>query len=151
GRMVASRLGWKFLDTDRMIEQKEGKSIAEIFDAEGERAFRRMESDLALELAGYHDHVFATGGGFVVNPANREAAIKAGALILLVASPEEIWHRIGKSGHRPLLQTADPLARIRELLEERKKAYDAIPAKILTDGKPPEAVADEIAEVLRKT
>ncbi|MBI1785840.1 shikimate kinase, partial [Candidatus Sumerlaeota bacterium] len=49
------------------------------------------------------------------------------------------------------LQTADPLARIRELLEERKKAYDAIPAKILTDGKPPEAVADEIAEVLRKT
>lgn len=149
GRILARHLGWKFCDTDKMIERQAGLSVAEIFEALGEPAFRDMESELAERLAIMRRCVIATGGGFLVRPQNREAAARAGDVFLLMASPERIWHRVGRSGHRPLLKTADPMSRIRELLKEREAAYAAIPNRVETDDLTPEAVAGEILNRLQ--
>jgi len=149
GKILAQRLGWKFLDTDRLIEERSGAPVAEIFKQYGEAAFRDMETSLARELALFENCVIATGGGFMVRPENRDSAAKGGEIILLVASPMEIWHRVGQSRHRPLLQVEDPLARIQELLRARQPAYDAIAWQIQTDGRPATAIAEEIVEKLK--
>lgn len=148
GRALAERLRWKFMDTDRLIEERAGKSIPEIFAESGEEAFRKMEGEIARELPTMRHCVIATGGGFPLREENRRAAMDAGRVILLVASPEEIWHRIGQSRHRPLLQVENPMDRIRQLLAERSAAYDAIPTRISTDRRAPEALAAEILELL---
>lgn len=149
GRVLARRLGWKFADTDRIIESEQGRRIAQIFEELGEAAFREMEADLAERLADFQHHVIATGGGFMVRPANREAASRAGEVILLMASADQIWHRVGRSRHRPLLKSEDPKARIRELLKEREAAYGAIPNRVATDGLTPDEVAEEILSRLQ--
>lgn len=148
GRILADRLGWKFVDTDRLIESEAGLTITEIFDADGEAAFRDLETAVARRLAGMSQCVVATGGGFPLRPENREAAIAAGEVFLLVAPPEEIWQRIGHTRHRPLLQADDPMARIRSLLKEREPAYLALPRKIETRGLSSAEVAGMILQEL---
>lgn len=151
GRILAGRLGWTLLDTDRMIEERAGRSIEQIFAEEGEARFREMECEVARSLDRLEKRVIATGGGFVVPAENLKAALAAGRVVLLMASPEEIWHRVGRSRHRPLLRDPDPERRLRELLADRAEAYEAIALKVQTGGKGPEAVADEVLALLRAT
>lgn len=145
GRLLASRLGWDFLDTDERIEAREGRTIPEIFERDGEAAFRDLETAVARELASLRRTVVATGGGFVLRPENREAAALAGPLVHLEASPERVWERVRNETHRPLLRSPDPRDRIRELLAARASAYGAIPYRIRTDDRTPEEIADRIA------
>lgn len=148
GRILARNLGWVFLDTDHEIEARAGLSIPEIFETRGEAVFRDLESELARELKHLRHHVVATGGGFMVRPENREAAAEAGPIVLLMATPEQIWHRVRRSSHRPLLQTADPEGRIRDLLKQREDAYASIPLRVETGGKTPYSIAEAVLKAL---
>ncbi len=148
GRALAKRLDWEYLDTDRMIEDEQGESIAGIFETRGEEAFRELESGVAHELGTREHCVIATGGGFPVSSQNCEAASRAGILVFLIASPDAIWHRVGRSRHRPLLAVENPRQRIEQLLAERLPAYEAADLKIETDGKSQDEIAEEIAQLL---
>lgn len=148
GRVLARNLGWDFLDTDHEIESREGETVPHIFETRGEAAFRDLESALARDLKRMQHHVIATGGGFLVRPENRRAAAEAGPIVLLMATPEQIWHRVRRSRHRPLLQTADPEGRIRELLMQREDAYASIPLRVETGGKTPYSIAEAVLKAL---
>lgn len=123
GRLVAAQLDFQFLDTDELIEQRTGRTITEIFQQEGESAFREQERQVLAELAGQTHTVISTGGGLAANPANL-ASLKTHAFVVcLWASPETIWERVAHQTHRPLLQDPDPLGKIHKLLSEREPFY----------------------------
>jgi shikimate kinase len=123
GRMAAEHLRFAFIDTDELIENEIGKSVAEIFAQQGEAAFRKYERDVVKALSGRRQTVIATGGGLVLDPSNL-ASLKTHALVVcLWAAPETIWERVQSQTHRPLLQTSDPQGKIKELLAQRAPAY----------------------------
>jgi shikimate kinase len=154
GRLVAAQLGWQFEDLDHIIETRQGKPIREIFAEQGEAAFRRLEADLCAELVNWRQHVIATGGGAVVDPANRASLQRAGLVICLDAPAEEIVARLAgmPAGvtDRPMLSGADPVQRVRELLAKRSGAYNAIPYHIDTAGCSPEGTAEAIIALWRE-
>src|SRR5580765_6004666 len=123
GRLVADMLRFTFLDTDHVIEARAGKSIREIFEQNGEPAFRDLERRVVEELTRRRTTVISTGGCLPADPANL-ASLKPHALVVcLWASPELIFERVRGQSHRPLLNEADPMAKIRRLLEERGPSY----------------------------
>ena len=127
GREVAARLGRPFVDLDDLIVQRAGKSIPEIFAQDGEPAFRALEAAVCGEMAAPAGLVIATGGGAVVNPANREALAAGGTVICLEADLETILQRVGRGDDRPMLASPDRVARIRELLAAHAEAYATLP------------------------
>lgn len=151
GRLIAAQLGWRFVDTDRLIEQRTGQSVAAIFAEQGEAAFRARERQLCREIGGWRRMVVATGGGIVLDPANREALIMAGLAVCLDAPVEEIARRLEHSRARPLLAGPDRLARIRDLLAARAEAYAALPYRVNVAGREAREVAGEIILLWRNT
>ena len=147
GRVVASRLGRDFVDMDDLIEQREKRSVPDIFAQSGEPHFRGLERALASELASRTNLVIAPGGGIVLNPANISDFEKTGMVFCLRARPETILARVGHETHRPLLQGGDKLQKIRDLLAKRKTLYDAIPLQVDTDGLTAGQVADRVIEM----
>ena len=123
GRVLAKRLHKTFLDSDHEIESRTGVRIPVIFEIEGEAGFRRRESAVIQELVAQQDIVLATGGGVVLDPDNRHALHETGTLSYLRAAPTELWLRTRHDRNRPLLRTADPLARLEELHRERDPLY----------------------------
>ena len=150
GRYVAGKLGREFIDMDTEIERREGRSIPDIFAKEGEAHFRALERALVQELAARENLVLAPGGGIVINPDNIRDFAACGLVINLRVSPEVVLARVGQDPHRPLLQGADPLQRIRDLMAKRKDLYGAIPHQLDTDGLTPEAVGDRVLELFGK-
>jgi 3-dehydroquinate synthase len=144
GREVAERLGRPFVDLDNLIVARAGKSIPDIFAQDGEPTFRALEAALCREMAVPAGLVLAVGGGAVVNPTNREALAAGGVMICLDATPETILRRIGDDDNRPMLAGGDRLARIRELLAQRGKAYAAIPHHLNTTHLPIAAAAERV-------
>ena len=133
GRLVADAMRFTFLDTDDVIVGRAGKTIAEIFERNGEPAFRELERSLVEELRFRQRTVISTGGGLPANEANL-ASLKSHALIVcLWASPEKIWARVRNQTHRPLLREADPLAKIRKLLADREPYYRKADVLVNTD------------------
>jgi len=144
GRLAAQHLHFNFLDTDEWIENEVGKSIPEIFAQQGEAAFRKYEQDVVNALSARRDTVVAAGGGLAAEPSNL-ASLKTHALVVcLWASPETIWARVRAQTHRPLLQTPDPPAKIRELLAQRAPAYRQADVQILTDFRSPKDVVQHV-------
>ena len=123
GRHLARRLGLPFFDSDHLIEQRLGCSIREYFAREGEAAFRDVEEQVLRELAQGPAAVVATGGGAVLRQANRDALRAGGQVIYLRSSPEELYRRVRHDTQRPLLQVADPMARLRAMHAERDPLY----------------------------
>jgi shikimate kinase len=123
GRQLSRRLQLPFFDSDHLIEQRLGCSIREYFAREGEAAFRDLEEQVLAELAQGADAVVATGGGAVLREANRNALRAGGKVIYLRSSPEELYRRLRHDTNRPLLQVADPMARLRTLYAERDPLY----------------------------
>lgn len=123
GRVLAKRLRKAFLDSDHEIERRTGVRIPVIFEIEGEAGFRRRESAVIQELVTQQDIVLATGGGVVLDPDNRRALHGSGTVIYLRAAPGELYLRTRHDRNRPLLRTADPLARLEELHRERDPLY----------------------------
>ncbi len=149
GRRLAEVLNYKFLDTDKLIEEKTGKSIAQIFKEKGEACFRQLEGDVLEELGGAERVVIATGGGMITGKANYHRLQKLGPIICLQASPEVILERAGKKkDQRPLLKVPDPLEQIIALLGARDYAYARADFNIDTSFKDQEEVVRDILEYL---
>jgi len=123
GRQLSRRLGLPFFDSDHVIEQRLGCTIREYFEREGEAAFREVEEQVLAELAGGAPAVIATGGGAVLRELNRRAMRDGGKVIYLRSSPEELYRRLRHDTQRPLLQVADPMARLRAMHAERDPLY----------------------------
>jgi len=149
GRLAADHLRFDFIDTDDWIEKHTGKTIADIFAQSGEIAFRQLEEETARSLTPRRNLVISAGGGFIANPQNL-ASLKTHALVVcLWASPETIWERVRAQPHRPLLQTADPLGKIRELLQQRSAAYHQADVLIHTGFRSPKEVALQVLHQFR--
>ena len=116
GRLLAQRWGLKFLETDALIEEQEGTSIAQIFATQGEPYFRDRETAVLRQVLGQEALVLSTGGGMLLRPENVELLRAAGPIICLQASAETILERITGTDQRPLLNTPDPLAEIKRHL-----------------------------------
>jgi shikimate kinase len=146
---VAARLGAPFEDSDKVIEQRRGRSIAALFAAEGEQAFRDLETDVLTELVETGACVIATGGGAVLREENRELLRQRTRCVYLRASPQFLWKRLRRDRRRPLLQVADPEARLRELSEEREPLYHETAAIVVdVDNQPFDRILDDIMQRL---
>lgn len=144
GRIIADQLGFTFLDTDEVIEERSGKSITRIFAELGEPVFRDFEKRLVIELATRRRLVISTGGGLAAN-ADNLSSLKTHALVVcLWASPEAIFERVRTQPHRPLLQTPDPLAKIRELLAKREPFYRQADVLVNTERRSVKEVAQHV-------
>jgi shikimate kinase len=144
GRLLAGELGYEFIDTDHLIEDRCGQTIAEIFREKGEAVFRTMEADVARELGGKEGLVIATGGGLILDPANVAALKRQGRIFCLVATPEAILERASRDAVvRPLIEDPTPLERIKELMKDREKAYMHF-TQVESTGK----TADEVVRIL---
>ena len=149
GRALARRLGREFHDSDHEIEARTGVQVRDIFEIEGEAGFRRREADTIARMTGMDGVVLATGGGAVLDPANRRCLAERGVVIYLHASPRELWHRTRRDKSRPLLQGADPRARLEQLYAQRDPLYREIADVIIeTDERPPRMVVLDILALL---
>lgn len=149
GRAVAGQLGFEFADTDAMIEASAGKSIAQIFAQEGEAHFRELEVKVVAQLEDASQLVVATGGGLPVNQANLDSLKTHALVVCLWATPEQIWERVRQQGHRPLLQTPEPQARIRELLAARAPYYRQADVLLNTDNRTQGQVVRQVVQQYR--
>lgn len=152
GRILARELGRCFLDTDRMIEQRAGRTIAEIFADEGEAHFRQLERDCVLETCQRPDAIVALGGGAVTRADNVEAVRCAGVLVCLKADVDTIFARVRRRSNRPLLAGLDPQAqraKIESLLRERAPYYDQAHIELYTtQAQTPEETAGQLLDLL---
>lgn len=134
GKMLARDLGKAFFDSDHVIEARTGVKIPVIFELEGEAGFRARESSVIDELTSMQGVVVATGGGAVLIEANRQVLRSRGVVVYLRAAVTELWHRTRHDRNRPLLQTADPLARLSELHTQRDALYRATAHIVMDTG-----------------
>lgn len=148
GRRVARLLHRDFLDFDQEIERREGIPITEIFRAKGEQYFRRMEYDLTLEVAGREPMILAPGGGWICHPPAVELLGGTGRTIYLRVTPEAVYKRLRRIAERPLLAGPDPLARLRQLYEERRHLYEAAEAVVDAETLTKDQLAAEIAKAV---
>lgn len=149
GRHLAKRFGRRFLDADHEIEGRTGVRIPTIFEIEGETGFRKREAQVIAELAKENDLVLATGGGVVMDPANRGVLADSGLVIYLNAPPRLLYERTRHDRNRPLLRVPDPLAKLTELYGIRDPLYREI-ADIVIDAVPggvPQLVAKVETEI----
>lgn len=135
GRALAKHLGKAFVDSDEEIQKRTGVTITHIFDIEGETGFRQRESAAICGLAGRSNMVLATGGGAVLAEQNRELLRQNGIVIYLKASVHDLWQRTRHDRNRPLLQTADPYAKLTELFQQRDPLYRQVADIVIQSGK----------------
>ncbi|NND92009.1 MAG: shikimate kinase AroK [Granulosicoccus sp.] len=147
GRALARKIGYRFIDSDREIEARCGVDIPTIFDYEGEAGFRDREARIIEELTAVPGIVLATGGGAVLREENRRHLMARGYVILLQVDIKEQLRRVAFDASRPLLQTGDPEARLRALMQEREPVYKSVAdVTISTDSR---RMYHVIARILR--
>ncbi len=152
GRALAGRLGWSFFDTDVLVEDASGMSIAEVFLERGEAGFRALE-ERALEGLPKTRCVVALGGGALIAPANRERLLASGTLVWLVARAETLAARLDPGDTRPLLEGLEGpgrLERLRALAEERAPIYSLASIRVATDGLDVGEVCQAVCEALER-
>lgn len=137
GRVLAKHLGKNFYDTDHEIERRTGVNIPLIFELEGEGGFRKRETSIIEELSQMDNIILATGGGAVLAAENRQYLKQNGTVIYLRANVNELWHRTRNDKSRPLLQTADPRAKLEQLFKERDPYYREVANFIVDTGSQP--------------
>ncbi|MDK2820114.1 MAG: shikimate kinase [Clostridia bacterium] len=147
GQILAKELGWRYLDTDAMIEQKVGISIKEIFAKYGEKYFRDLEEKAVSRTLVVSRTVIATGGGAVLSKLNVKNLKPGNKVVWLKVRPETVVDRVGADDGRPLLKNQD-LSNITKLIEKRQSYYSFADLHIDTDQKDAAAVAGEIKEAL---
>jgi len=149
GKELNRRLGYSYIDTDELIEEKEGMPISVIFKEKGEDYFRTVERATVKEVSQRDNVVIATGGGVIKNKKNVEELRRRGIIILLRADPEIILKRVMlEGGKRPLLDVKEPLDEIKKLLAERERFYKQSDISIDTNFITPGEGAQEIIERL---
>ena len=136
GKVLAKKLGRRFLDADHVIEERCGVKIPVIFEMEGEAGFRKREAQAINEITAEHDIILATGGGAVLLPENRKALVERGVVIYLHANPIELWHRTNGGEGRPLLKNGDAKKILEDLYALRDPLYREIADHVIETGKP---------------
>jgi 3-dehydroquinate synthase len=136
GRLLARRLGKRFIDSDHEIEARTGATIPWIFEIEGEASFRKREADVIRELTAQDGIILATGGGAVLNPDSRAYLRARGTVVYLRASVGSILQRTSHDKNRPLLQTPDPRKKLEELTALREPLYREIADLVIDTGRP---------------
>jgi shikimate kinase len=134
GKLLARKLGKVFYDSDHVIEERTGVRIPVIFELEGEAGFRARETTVLEELTAVSGVVVATGGGAVLSAHNRAILRERGKVVYLRAGVSELWNRTRHDRNRPLLQTADPYARLCELHAMRDPLYREVAHVIVDTG-----------------
>ncbi|MEQ8496292.1 MAG: shikimate kinase, partial [Gammaproteobacteria bacterium] len=132
---LARQLGYDFVDADQEIERRTGASVALIFDVEGEAGFRQREKRIIDELTQRDRVVLATGGGAVLDEANRDCLASRGHVVYLRTSVETLIKRMRFDTSRPLLQTADPESTLREIIAVREPLYTSIADLVIDTGR----------------
>jgi shikimate kinase len=146
GRRLAARLGLPFADSDLVIEEREGRSVRQIFADDGEAAFRALEQQVIAELAAGPDMVLALGGGAVQHDGTRKL-LRSATVVYLRVSYEEALRRVGGDPRRPLLRRPD----VADLYRERRAAYESVATLTVTaEGRPPAAVCEEVTKALAR-
>ena len=126
GRAVARRTNRRFVDSDEQVEARTGRTVREIFERDGEQAFRTLEAEaLAEALAGREPAVIAAAGGVVLDAGNRALLQRAGRVVWLRARPSTLAHRVRPGDHRPLL-SEDPRGVLERLDVERAHLYEEV-------------------------
>lgn len=145
GKILSEKTGFSAIDIDNLIEQQEKSCISEIFNTKGEQYFRTIEANAIKELAQTtSSQILSLGGGAFENEQTRELLLKNSTVIYLETTPEEIFKRIQKTNNRPLLKNKMTIEKISEIIAKRKNNYNLAHHKILTDGKTPSKIAEEI-------
>ena len=147
---LAQKLKMEFIDMDRIIEERRGMSIADVFAGNGEKYFREQENKLVKEISKKENTVIATGGGTLLSLDNSRMLGQKGQIICLYADSQTIYNRVNKKNNRPLLIRENVLSEINRLLEERKEAYNNFTIKIDTTNLNVQEVADKIITLLRR-
>jgi len=146
---LARKLKMEFIDMDRIIEERQGTSIADIFTRYGEKYFRAQENKLVKELSQKENIVIATGGGTLFSSDNARILSQRGQIICLYADSQTIYNRVVRKNNRPLLKGKNVSSEINRLLEERKKIYDNIKWKIDTTNLNIQEVTDKTITLLK--
>jgi len=148
GRQLARRLGKQFQDTDHEIERRTGVRVALIFEIEGEAGFRAREAQVVAALTALDDIVLATGGGVVLDAANRVRLKDRGFVIYLRAQPRDLHNRTRHDKARPLLVNADPLAKLEELHRARDPFYREVADLVVDTGR--QSVGTLVDQLLKR-
>jgi shikimate kinase len=135
GRYLASQMGWAFLDTDHMIEAELGTDIPTIFSIEGETGFRRHEHTILARAVNHTRTVIATGGGTVLLPENRTLLTLRSRVVLVLVDPDRQLERTRFQSKRPVLESGDHDAILRQLWLERRILYHALADLILDSSR----------------
>ena len=147
GRRLAKDLAFQFVDTDRVIEEKIGKKIADIFAEDGEGRFRELESEAVRDVMCHNQMVVSTGGGAVLNRDNLDILCQNGIVVWLTSRPEVILKRAQRRiSDRPLLKGSNPLLKIRQLMGEREPYYNRAAFSVDTSDMSIDGVVAEIKE-----
>ena len=148
GKILASELGLKAIDTDDLVEQVSGRKISEIFLEEGESAFRKLEHNVVLSALNEEDVVISLGGGSILDPEVNERLSKESCVVYLEVSISNAAPRVGFNAERPLL-LANPRQQWLKLFEERRARYETLARiRVSTDNKKPKESALEIKGML---
>jgi shikimate kinase len=150
GKQLAQALGMEFRDSDLEIQRRTGVDIPTIFEYEGEDGFRQREQQAIDDLTQLDNQVMATGGGAVIRPLNRQHLSARGIVFYLACSAEQQYERTYRDRNRPLLQTENPLERLRELMAEREPLYrSTADYEVSTEGRNAGVVVNEILDLIR--
>jgi shikimate kinase len=146
GQMLASKVGYRFLDTDHLVEQVSQQSVASIFAMAGEEEFRVIESKVLSEISAYTRLIVATGGGLVMRQENW-GHLRQGLIVWIDVPADLLWERLAQDRSRPLLQSADPQVTLREILATRQSRYAEADLRIRVGAnQSPTEVANNILE-----
>ena len=135
GKLLSKQLRMPFYDSDHEIVRRTGVPIPMIFEVEGESGFRKREEQILAELAQLDGIVLATGGGAVLSAKNRALLKRYGMVVYLRGTVDELWQRTRHDRNRPLLQTRDPKASLRDLYMQRDPLYQEIAALTVDTGR----------------
>jgi shikimate kinase len=148
GRQLAAALGLAFRDSDHEIQRRTGVDIPTIFEFEGEAGFRSRERAVIEELTSLDQQVLATGGGAILDADNRRVLAARGVVVYLHCTPEQQYHRTAHDRNRPLLQTEDPLRRLRDLMAVRDPLYREVADLVVSTERRPAATV--VKEIVRR-
>lgn len=149
GKILSEKTNISAIDIDELIEQNENSTITDIFKTQGEEYFRKIEAKTIKELINStNPQILSLGGGAFENVQTRELLLNNSVVIYLETTPVEILNRIQKTNNRPLLKNNMTIEKINEIITKRKDNYNLAHHKILTDGKTPSKIAEEILGAL---
>lgn len=150
GRELARRLKTEFIDVDDRIEAVAGRTIEEIFQRDGEQAFREKEREAIRDAVSAPGRVISTGGGAFLDAANRRLLKTYAPVIFLEVSPATALERLSGDTSRPLLKGKDREKAVTDLMEKRLPAYREADFRVSTENVPANRVAEKIVLLLAR-